>query len=172
MCEQLKNLLLQTMLNKGIDLEGIFEHNQSLLNEIPEFFTLKEYETWIENLYQVILDGLSKLTGKQHSRLVLQAVDYISQNYAKSINLEMTAEYVSKSKNYFSYLFKKELGISFVEYLNQVRVEAAKKLLDTTDEKTYEISEKVGYSDYKYFSSVFKKITGVSPAQYKKMSKS
>lgn len=84
----------------------------------------------------------------------------------------MTAEYVNKSKNYFSYLFKKELGISFVEYLNQVRVEAAKKLLDTTDEKTYEISEKVGYSDYKYFSSVFKKITGVSPAQYKKMSKS
>ena len=171
-CEQLKNLLLQTMMNKGIDLAGIFEHNQSLLNEIPEYFTLKEYEEWTENLYQVILQGLSKLSGTQHSRVVLQAVDYISKNYAKSINLEMTAEYVNKSKNYFSYLFKKELGISFVEYLNQVRVEAAKKLLDTTDEKTYEISEKVGYSDYKYFSSVFKKITGVSPAQYKKMSKS
>lgn len=171
-CEQLKNLLLQTMINKGIDLAGIFEHNQNLLNEIPEYFTLKEYETWIENLYQVILQGLSTLSGKQHSRVILQAVDFISKNYAKNINLEMTAEYVNKSKNYFSYLFKKELGISFVEYLNQVRVEAAKKLLDTTDEKTYEISEKVGYSDYKYFSSVFKKNTGVSPAQYKKMSKS
>lgn len=171
-CEQLKNLLLQTMINKGIDLAGIFEHNQKLLNEIPDYLTLKEYETWIEDLYQVILQGLSTLSGKQHSRVVLQAVDYISKNYAKNINLEMTAEYVNKSKNYFSYLFKKELGISFVEYLNQVRIEAAKKLLDTTDHKTYEISEQVGYSDYKYFSSVFKKLTGMSPAQYKKLMKS
>ena len=171
-CEQLKNILLQTMINKGIDLEGIFEYNQNLLNELPEYFTLKEYEMWIENLYQVILQGLSSLSGKRHSRVVLQAVDFISKNYAKNINLEMTAEYVNKSKNYFSYLFKKELGISFVEYLNQVRVEAAKHLLDTTDERTYEISEEVGYSDYKYFSSVFKKMTGLSPAQYKKMSKS
>lgn len=171
-CEQLKNILLQTMINKGIDLEGIFEYNQNLLNELPEYFTLKEYEMWIENLYQVILQGLSSLSGKRHSRVVLQAVDFISKNYAKNINLEMTAEHVNKSKNYFSYLFKKELGISFVEYLNQVRVEAAKHLLDTTDERTYEISEEVGYSDYKYFSSVFKKMTGLSPAQYKKMSKS
>lgn len=171
-CEQLKNILLQTMMNKGIDLAGIFEHNQKLLNEIPDYLTLKEYETWIEDLYQVILQGLSTLSGKQHSRVVLQAVDYISKNYAKNINLEMTAEYVNKSKNYFSYLFKKELGISFVEYLNQVRIEAAKKLLDTTDHKTYEISDQVGYSDYKYFSSVFKKLTGMSPAQYKKQLKS
>lgn len=167
-CVQMKDVLLQTMKNKGIDLEGIFEHNQMLFKEIPEYFTLTEYRIWTENIYQIILQGLSTLSGTSHSRVILQAVDYISKNYAKSINLEMTAEYVNKSKNYFSYLFKKELGISFVEYLNQVRIEAAKKLLETTDEKTYEISEKVGYSDYKYFSSVFKKLTGISPAQYKK----
>lgn len=172
LCEQLKNLLLQTMSDKGIDIEGIFERNQVLLNEIPDYFTLDEYEEWVDTLYQLILQGLSQLSGKQHSRMILQAVDFISKNYAENINLEMTAQHVNKSKNYFSYLFKKELGISFVEYLNQVRVEAAKKLLDTTDERTYEISEKVGYSDYKYFSSVFKKNTGMSPVHYKKRDKS
>lgn len=171
-CEQLKNILFQTVLNSGINLGGIFENNETLLNEIPEYFTLSEYEIWIKDFYESVLKGLSKLSGKQHSRVILQAVDYISQNYAQNINLEMAAEYVNKSKNYFSYLFKKELGISFVEYLNVVRIEAAKQLLDTTAEKTYEISEKVGYSDYKYFSSVFKKTTGMSPAQYKKRNKS
>ena len=141
-------------------------------NEIPEYFTLKEYETWIENLYQVILQGLSALSGTSHSRIILQAVDYISKNYAADIDLEMTADYVNKSKNYFSYLFKKEMGVSFVEYLNQVRIEEAKKLLETTDEKSYEISKRVGYSDNKYFSIVFKKYTGMSPAQYRNMLKS
>lgn len=171
-CEQLKNILLQTLLDKGIDIEGIFEHNRTLLNDIPEYRTMKEYKGWIDTLYQSILQGLSQLSGKRHSRVILQAVDFISKNYAGDINLEMTADYVQKSKNYFSYLFKKELGNSFVEYLNQVRVENAKKLLDTTDERTYEISEYVGYKEYKYFSSVFKKITGFSPAQYRKRQKS
>lgn len=171
-CGILKDVLLKTLLDKGIDLEGIFDHNRVLLNEIPDYFTLEEYEKWIDTLYQVVLKGLSDLSGKRHSRIILQAVDYISQNYSGDINLEMTAEYVNKSKNYFSYLFKKELGISFIEYLNKVRVEEAKHLLDTTDDKTYQISEKVGYSDYKYFSSVFKKLTGMSPIQYKKRAKS
>lgn len=171
-CDLLKDVLLKTLMEKGIDLEAIFEHNRVLLNEIPEYFTLDEYENWIDTLYQVIMKGLSDLGGKRHSRIILQAVDYISQNYSGDINLETAAEYVNKSKNYFSYLFKKELGISFVEYLNKVRVEEAKKLLDTTDDKTYQISEKIGYSDYKYFSSVFKKLTGLSPIQYKKRGKS
>lgn len=171
-CGLLKDVLLQTLLDKGIDLEAIFENNAALLNEIPTYFTITEYEQWVDTLYQLVLKGLSDLGGKRHSRVILQAVDYIYQNFAGDINLEMTAEYVNKSKNYFSYLFKKELGISFIEYLNKVRVEEAKKLLDTTDDKTYEISEKVGYSDYKYFSSVFKKLTGFSPSQYKKRYKS
>lgn len=171
-CQQLKNFLLKVLMDKGIDIAGIFENNDHLLNEIPDYFTIEEYENWIDTLYQIILKGLGSLSGRQHSRVVLQAVDYISKNYAGNINLENTAEYVQKSKNYFSYLFKKELGISFIDYLNQVRVEEAKKLLDTTDDKTYEISEKTGFNDYKYFSSVFKKITGMSPAQYKKRDKS
>lgn len=171
-CEQLKNYLIKVLMDKGIDVAGIFENNRNLLHEIPEYFTIREYEAWIDTLYQMILKGLSSLSGKQHSRVILQAVDYISKNFSGNINLENTAEYVQKSKNYFSYLFKKELGISFIDYLNQVRVEEAKKLLDTTDDKSYEISYKTGFNDYKYFSSVFKKITGMSPAQYKKRNKS
>lgn len=167
-CEQLKSILFCSMLEEGIDIEGICENNQEFLNDIPKYLTIDEYEHWIDTFYEMIIQGLSALSGKQHSRAILKAVDYISQNYSKNINLEMTAEYVNKSKNYFSYLFKKELGVSFVEYLNIVRIGEAKKILDTTDDKTYEIAEKVGFSDYKYFSSVFKKIVGVSPSKYKK----
>lgn len=167
-CEQLKSILFQVMLEKGIDIEKICENNQEFLNDIPRYLTIDEYKNWIDTFYEMMIQGLSALSGKQHSRAILKAVDFISQNYSRNINLEITAEYVQKSKNYFSYLFKKELGVSFVEYLNIVRIGEAKKLLDTTDDRTYEIAEKVGFSDYKYFSSVFKKIVGVSPSKYKK----
>ncbi|MFV0342536.1 MAG: response regulator [Anaerocolumna sp.] len=167
-CLELKNILIATVLDKGVDVESIFEYNRDWINDIPNYYTLQEYFEWIDNLYYIIFEGLTQLLGKHHSRVIVQAVDYISNHYGENINLESTAEYANKSKNYFSYLFKKEMGVSFVEYLNNIRVEQAKKLLDSTDEMTYEISEKVGYSDYKYFSSVFKKVTGMSPIQYRK----
>ena len=167
-CLELKNILLSAIKEKGVDVESIFEHSQFILNEIPDYRTLEEYREWVYSIYYLILSGLSQLVGRSHGRVIIQAVDFISKNYTKGIGLEDVADYVNKSKNYFSYLFKKEMGTSFVDYLNQLRIEQAKKLLESTDELTYIISERVGFSDYKYFSSVFKKIVGVSPTQFRK----
>lgn len=168
LCIRFKNSMVSTLMEKGIDIESMFGYNISLLTEIPECISIDEYLAWVDNLYYLVLQGVIQLEGKNHSRLTVQAVNYISQNYNQNIDLESVAEYVNKSKNYFSYLFKKELGISFVEYLNQVRIENAKILLTSSAKMTYEIAEEVGYSDYKYFCSVFKKYTGASPGQYRK----
>lgn len=167
-CLELKNILISTVSEKGVDVKNILKENELLINDIPNYCILEKYLTWIDNLYYLILNGMSQLVGKQHSRAIIKAIDFISRNYADDINLEVTAEEVSKSKNYFSYLFKKETGVSFVEYLNRVRIDNAKILLNSTDQMTYEIAEQVGYNDYKYFSSIFKKMTGTSPAQYRK----
>lgn len=167
-CLNLKNILITVVSERGLDVRNVLEENEILLNDIPDYCALEDYQNWIDNLYYLILQGMGQIVGKQHSRAIVQAMEYISRHYAENINLEMTAEYVRKSKNYFSYLFKKEAGVSFVEYLNGIRVKEAKKLLDTTDQMTYEISEKVGFNDYKYFSGIFKKQTGMSPAQYRK----
>jgi two-component system, response regulator YesN len=69
--------------------------------------------------------------------------------------------------SYFSNLFKKEKGVSYVEYLTGVRIEKAKKLLCEKDLKIHEVSNMVGYEDSNYFSRVFKKIVGISPVEYK-----
>lgn len=168
-CTTLKQLLITTLLSKGIDVTAILELNKDLLNKIPEYNTLDEYEQWINDLYFLILSGLHNTGDKKHSRIIRQAVDYIYQNYNQNISLEKVADHVNKSKNYFSYLFKKEVGVSYIDYLNQVRIEKAKTLLLSTDKLTYEIAEHVGYSDYKYFSSMFKKYAGTSPSQFRKM---
>lgn len=71
------------------------------------------------------------------------------------------------SPAYFSTLFKRETGQSYVNYLTEVRLQKAEELLEKTDDKTYEIAQKVGYQEQNYFSYVFKKRYGVSPTKYR-----
>lgn len=66
-------------------------------------------------------------------------------------------------------LFRKRTGVKYVSYLNSIRIEQAKKLLETTDRKLYQIAKAVGYENNKYFFRVFKKAEGVTPEQYRKM---
>ena len=68
----------------------------------------------------------------------------------------------------FSALFKVSTGTTFVEYLNHIRIEKAKELLRTTDLRTYEIADRVGYTDPRYFTYVFKKLTGMTSSEYRK----
>lgn len=102
------------------------------------------------------------------SKEVAEAMEYIQQHYAENITLQMIADKVGMNAYYFSSLYKKETKIGLIKYLNSVRVDKAKELLDTTNLKLYEISEKVGFVDDSYFSRVFKEFTGIRPTEYRK----
>ncbi len=99
--------------------------------------------------------------------MVLMSIDYINLNYNKKISVESIAKYVDKSCNYFSSNFKKSIGMSFTDYLNLVRITMAKSMLKNTTLMTYEISDHVGFNDYKYFSAVFKKFENCTPSVYR-----
>lgn len=104
---------------------------------------------------------------KKYSEAVEQSLKIIQRDYDKNISLEEITKEVAVSKNYFCYIFKKEVGVSLWSYLTQVRLEEAKKLLKETDMKTYEIAFKVGYDNPSYFSKIFKKVLGVTPNEYR-----
>ncbi|WP_105617511.1 response regulator transcription factor [Vallitalea okinawensis] len=96
-----------------------------------------------------------------------QAIEYIKENYNQKLDLQTVADQLYISSWYLCKLFKKEVGSSFIELLNEVRIQEAKKLLTTTKFKVYEITERVGYSDTPYFSKTFKKHVGLTPNQYR-----
>ena len=102
-----------------------------------------------------------------YSLPVRLACEYIEKNYQENINLNKISNYVSLSKNYFCNIFKKEVGITIWDYLIRIRMEEARKMLLETTQKTYEISEKVGYDDPSYFGRLFKKYTGFTPIEYR-----
>ncbi len=100
--------------------------------------------------------------------LIEKAKKYIGENYANSaLSLEMVCSYLHISTAYFSTIFKKEVGESYISYLTGIRMEKAAVLLKETDEKTYQIAAKVGYDEPNYFGYVFKKKFGVSPNKFR-----
>ena len=115
-----------------------------------------------------ILD-LTESRENEESRPIRQAKEYILTHYMYPLTLEEVSCVAGFNPSYFSTFFKKKCGSGFLEYLSEVRVNKAKELLRTTDLGVAEISEKVGYADARHFTSIFKKLTGIKPTEFRKL---
>ena len=96
-----------------------------------------------------------------------RALDYIHERCYDGVTLREVASHVHLSRNYFCHLFKKHTGHNFMDYVIRLRIEQAKRLLKETDAKVYEVAERSGFNDVKYFGKLFKKMTGLSPIEYR-----
>lgn len=135
---------------------------------IKDTLFISTLEACIEELLQKIFNFYHDKNPLDNGSLVENAKKIIERNFAGDISLEQVAKHVHLSPAYLSELFKKETGMSFIDYKTIVRIEHAKKLLSTPSMNISEISGKVGYSDPKYFSKLFKKITGKTIFEYRK----
>lgn len=100
------------------------------------------------------------------NRYVAQTIQYMKQHYREEISICDVADYLNISEGYLSRVFKKETNCTFTNYLSYYRISEACELLKNCRWKIYEVAEKVGYSDTAYFSTLFKKLTGISPSEY------
>lgn len=106
--------------------------------------------------------------GNQTQAKIREAQKYIQKNFDKDLNMAMVSNHVSMNYSLFSIAFKDYVGINFVNYLKDIRIAEAKRLLETTDEKILDISRKVGYDNEKHFMKTFKSICGISPSEYRR----
>lgn len=95
--------------------------------------------------------------------------DYIDENYHQAINLDTLAEASFSSKSYISHQFKKDIGMSPIDYLIRKRIEVARDLLLNTTDTVTEVARQTGYDNPLYFSTLFKKYAGMSPTAYRNM---
>jgi two-component system response regulator YesN len=142
------------------------------LNSIDRILTdIKSVEQLREQAYKIVSAGLAyrdSQPNNQHVQLIQQAREYIEQHYTNpDLSLNDVAAQVNLSASHFSVVFSQETRQTFKEYLTEIRMTKAKELLRMTTLRSADIAYKVGYNDPHYFSSVFKKHTGLSPIEFR-----
>ena len=136
---------------------------------------VKSVDQLREQVYKIISMGLTYRDSRpngHHSHLIRQAKEYLEHHYADAeLSLNEVAAQANLSASHFSAVFSQETGQTFKEYLTAIRINKAKELLRMTMLRSAEIAYQVGYNDPHYFSSVFKKNTGLSPIQFRSQNK-
>lgn len=132
------------------------------------------YAVSLPELIEILEKYAARMLDMKETKLisaeVAQAVRLIKQcYYEEDFSCAEVAHKVGMNRQYFSSLFKKEIGEGFVDYLNRVRISKACELLENTTMRSYEISQIAGFRDESYFSRVFKKVVGVRPNEYRRL---
>ena len=138
---------------------------KTLRKDYPSAAQQKEL---IGNAAFVLADLIATKEVASPKKIVRDALSYIREHYNENISLTDVSENINISKNYLCDIFKKELNVTFINYVTALRIEKAKELLVSTDMKMYEISAAVGYNDYAYFSQIFKRQTGTTLSAYRR----
>lgn len=130
----------------------------------------EEFGTCIDNLKIAMYQNqtFSAEEEPQEERTIQSITRYLQEHLSDEISLAVLADEFHLNPQYISQLFKNEIGVNFLAYLTNIRMERAKKLLLTTDLSVADISEQSGYGDYRVFTKVFKKAEGVTPSQYRR----
>lgn len=164
----LVNLLNRMGKEFGLDLNTVYLNNSRLYEEIKKYDSMEELQQWFNMLFSSLL-GVLEISNIHagHSPVIKKAIEFILNHYHKNISLSDVSEYVRVSPQYLSKLFREECKKGFVSYLNHVRIERAKRMLEEGVELK-DLAQKLGFNSYTYFFTVFKENTGVTPQQYEK----
>lgn len=152
-----------------IDATEIFGDDMDVYRIVNHFTTMEDLKQWLLESCLKLRKSASRERSNSAKILVDKAVAYLEENYSDSeLSVEKLCGVLNVSAAYFCTIFKKETGKTFLNYLTDLRMEKAIRLLEETEEKSYVISEMVGYAEPNYFSYVFKKKYGMAPSKYRK----
>jgi two-component system response regulator YesN len=173
---ELKEAVLQLLANAAAifspliparDYEGFIEEMKCRISRCPTYPELRQAAA---DTMHTMCDKMADLHLHKHDAIMTDCLNYIDQHFnEEELSLVELAHRFHFNISYFSNFIKKKTGAGFSRHLLNVRMSHAKELLRSTDLKVYEIAEKVGYKDVKYFNRVFKKQLGVSPYTFRQL---
>ena len=162
--------IYNNVLKKYSFLEDVYDLSQIIQIGFLGVETLEDIEKQLMDNIEKLIDIIKEYNLNHSDNIVQRACEYVLNHIDEDLTLTSIANNLNISKNYLCSIFKQQTGENFLEYATKAKMERAKVLLKRYDYKVYEVSDMLGYKETAYFSKIFKKHTGYTPAEYKKCS--
>ena len=138
--------------------------NMNGLNKAESF---QELSILTSGFVKNLTEAVASISYSGNSQIIRLAIQYVNEHFKNKISLKTVAGHLHTNPSYLSMLFKQEMGITFTDYLNQIRINRSCELLVNTNLNLIDISFQVGYDDQSYYTKMFKKLKGVTPKNYR-----
>lgn len=162
--------ILEIIKELDIDIKELHSKKYNIYEEIFELDTIPDIKKYVTDISSKAIEIINYNKSKKSNKLIDDISQYVKLNFGDcELSLSKVAQVFFINPSYLSRIFKKEIGVNFMDYLIKLRLDKAIMLLNNTDLKAYEIGEIVGISDSSYFSTCFKRYTGSSISEYKKV---
>lgn len=149
------------------NLNQIIDTDLDVINRISETESFNELRDVCESLIELITKNMLTSIYNGRSQIVTKALQFINKNYKEKISLKDIENNLHVNSSYFSTLFKQEMGQTFTDYLNSLKIDHACQMLADTNLSIIDISLSTGFEDQSYFTKVFKKAMGMTPKSYR-----
>ncbi|HBR34223.1 MAG TPA: hypothetical protein DD734_06290 [Firmicutes bacterium] len=164
--QKVYELLLILMREMAIHTQEFCFNGEDLRQNIYAGANPEEISSFATGFLSQKITEINTLKTSRINALLMLAIDYIERNYQKDLSLEDVSSFIQISPFYLSKIFKKEVGVNFIDYLTKIRLQKAKEFLADPRLNIKDICYQVGYKDPNYFTRVFKKNTGLTPTEY------
>ncbi len=164
---ELITLLSRTAIEAGANVYKMYGKTDKFFKYLMDSESAMEISMLLHKAVGEAIQLIDVPVRDSSTSLIRQSIHYINQHYKENISLEDVSKEINLSTSYFSAIFKEETGLSFTHYINNLRIDAAKKMLMDTDVSLLDISLELGFGSQSYFSSVFKKNVAMSPKQFR-----
>ncbi|MEK8213966.1 response regulator transcription factor [Paenibacillus sp. FSL L8-0463] len=161
---ELWGIITYSLYESGFVLDDLFTNDQ-IAKEISSLIVPDQLASWLMDKITRICSNRQWKGSSKHRQVVDFMTSYIHEHYAEELTLAELSDKVFISRNHLSIIFKNITGETFNNYLTRVRIEKARELLMERNMLVYEVAERVGYKNIPYFSTLFKKITGMNPTE-------
>lgn len=160
-------LLTRKAIELGLDSHIAFTISDNYLRRIEEVKGIADMDMVSQECFRVLLSAIKTSTSSKYSRIMNNAITFIDRNLTFKFNLVDVSEHLHVSPSHLSRLFKKEMGLSFTDYVLEKRIEEAKRLLDHSTYSLADITGILNFSSKSYFINCFKKTVGQTPTEYR-----
>lgn len=162
-------IVIRTVNESGSNFNESVDLDLDVMNRICDADTYDRLLEVSDFLIEMISRNSMRSVYSGSSQIISTALQFINNNFKEKISLKDIESNLHVNPSYFSTLFKSEMGITFTDYLNSLKVDYASTLLTSSNLNIVDISLSAGFDDQSYFTKVFRKIKGVTPKQYRAM---